>query len=150
MENSKKMMSIGDILQALTIAVLFLVILLLVVFAARSYQYGADSQQQNDSRRALSAYVATAVKNHVEGEIRTEDYEGCPGISIEDGNTGYTHRIYLKDGELLEEYTRVDAPLKPDTATRIGETTRFDITYISDDLIEIQTDQGAAYVNVQR
>ena len=44
MERSRNTKSIGEILSALTIAVLFLVILLLVVFAARSYQHSADSQ----------------------------------------------------------------------------------------------------------
>ena len=64
MEKTRNTKSIGDILSALTIAVLFLVILLLVVFAARSYQHGADSQYENDTQRIVCAYIATAVKDH--------------------------------------------------------------------------------------
>ena len=58
MEQSKSNKSIGEILSALTIAVLFLVILLLVVFAAKSYQHGADSQHENDTQRIVCAYIA--------------------------------------------------------------------------------------------
>ena len=54
MDYGKSNKSIGEILSALTIAVLFLVILLLVVFTARSYQHGADAQYENDTS-ALSA-----------------------------------------------------------------------------------------------
>ncbi len=150
MEKSRdtKSKSIGDILSALTIAVLFIVILLLVVFTARAYQHSADSQYENDTQRVVCAYVATAVKDHEDGAIEPVDFGGCPGISIEDGNTGFAHKIYMKDGVLLEEYSRADTNINPDTATQIGETSQFDISYITDDLLEIKTDKGASYVNV--
>ena len=142
--------SIGEILSALTIAVLFLVILLLVVFTAKSYERGADVQAANDSQRVLCAYVATAVKDHSSGEVTPQEFSGYPGILIEDGNTGFAHKLYMKDGDLLEEYSRTETPVNPDTASKIGETSQFEIAYISDDLLEIKTDQGASYVNVQR
>lgn len=150
MERSGNTKSIGDILSALTIAVLFLVILLLVVFTAKSYQHGSTLQYENESQRVAGAYVATAIKDHTDGEITVEEFSGCPGICIEDGDTGFAHKIYMKDGLLLEEYSLTDAPVDPETATKIGETTQFDITYISDDLLQIKTDKGASYVHVQR
>jgi len=149
MENSKKTKTIGDILQALTIAILFLVILLLVVFAAKSYQSAANGQRQNESLRAVGAYVAASVRGHAGGEVKTEDFAGYPGVSIESGDTGYAHRIYLKDGELLEEYTKADIPANPQTASKIGETSVFAVSYISEDLLEIRTDQGVSYVHVE-
>ena len=93
MEYGKSNKSIGEILSALTIAVLFLVILLLVVFTARSYQHGADAQYENDTQRVVCAYVATAVKNHTGGEVTPQEFEGCPGLCIEDGDTGFAHKI---------------------------------------------------------
>ena len=150
MEYGKSNKSIGEILSALTIAVLFLVILLLVVFTARSYQHGADAQYENDTQRVVCAYVATAVKNHTGGEVTPQEFDGFPGICIEDGDTGFAHKIYLHDGDLLEEYSRTDAPINPDTASKIGETSQFDISYVSDNLLEIKTDKGASYVHVQR
>ncbi len=150
MEQSKSNKSIGEILSALTIAVLFLVILLLVVFAAKSYQHGADSQHENDMQRIVCAYVATAVKDHDGGEVTPMDFDGCPGISIADGDTGFAHKIYLSDGALMEEYSKSDLPVDPKTASKIGETSQFEISYISDNLLEIKTDKGASYVNVRR
>ena len=150
MENTRNTKSIGDILSALTIAVLFLVILLLVVFTARSYQHGVDSQYENDAQRIVCAYVATAVKDHDGGEVTPTDFDGHPGISIADGETGFAHKIYLSDGELMEEYSRSDMPVNPQTASKIGETSLFEIEYISENLLEIKTDKGASYVNVRR
>lgn len=150
MEKTRTTKSIGDILSALTIAVLFLVILLLVVFTARSYQHGVDSQYENDTQRIVCAYVATAVKDHDGGEVTPMDFDGNPGISIADGETGFAHKIYLSDGQLLEEYSRADMPVNPQTASKIGETSLFEIQYISDNLLEIKTDKGASYVNVRR
>jgi hypothetical protein len=150
MERSRNTKSIGEILSALTIAVLFLVILLLVVFAARSYQHSADSQYKNDTQRIVCAYVVTAVKDNDGGEVTPETFDGCPGVSIADGDTGFAHKIYMKDGVLLEEYSLADEAVNPETASEIGETEVFEINYISDDLLEIRTDKGASYVNVQR
>jgi len=150
MERSRKTRSIGDILSALTIAVLFIVILLLACFAAKSYEHSSALQYENDSHRVICAYVATAIKDHTEGEVTPMDMNGNPGVSIEDGDTGYAHKIYLNNGLLLEEYTKADAPVNPEAATKIGETSQFDIRYISEDLLEIKTDKGASYVHVQR
>ena len=148
--DSRNTRSIGDILSALTIAILFLVILLLVVFTASSYQHGASYQSENDNERVLCSYVATSVKNNHGGEVTPMDFNGCPGIQIEDGNTGFAHKIYMQNGDLLEEYSKSDAPANPETASKIGETSTFDISYIDDDLLEIKTDKGASYVYVQR
>ena len=130
MERSKSNKSIGEILTALTIAVLFLVILLLVVFTARSYQHGADAQYENDTQRVVCAYVATAVKNHTDGEVTPEVFDGCPGICIEDGDTGYAHKIYLHGGELLEHFrdpetfrSRDEAGLDADARTVLNANT---------------------------
>ena len=140
---------IGDILSALTIAVLFLVILLLVVFTASSYQHGASYQTQNDTKRVLCSYVATSVKNNHGGEVSLIEEKGHSGICIEDGTTGFAHKIYLQGSDLLEEYSRTDAAIRPDSANKIGETSQFDINYISPDLLEIKTDKGVSYVHVQ-
>ena len=54
----------GDILSTLTIAVLFLVILLLVVFSASSYKQATDIQNGNNNRRALLSYVTSCVREN--------------------------------------------------------------------------------------
>jgi hypothetical protein len=140
---------LGDILSSLTIAVLFLVILLLVVFSARTYLHGSGYQAANDKTRIVRAYVATAAKDNNGGEVSAGNFDGCPGIRIEDGDTGYSHLIYLKDGTMLEEYTRDTASITPDTASRIGETSTFEVNEISPGLLEITTDEGSSYVHIR-
>ena len=51
MEQEKK--SAGDILSTLTIAVFFMVIILLVVFSAAAYRKGTDARDANDNYRAV-------------------------------------------------------------------------------------------------
>jgi hypothetical protein len=109
-----------------------------------------SSNLDKHTQRIVCAYVATAVKDHDGGEVTPMDFDGHPGISIADGDTGFTHKIYLSDGQLMEEYSRSDMPVNPQTASKIGETSLFEIQYISENLLEIKTDKGASYVNVRR
>ena len=59
--------SSAGIIHGLTIAVLFAVILLLVVFSAASYQGVTAARDGNDHRRAVLSYVTTAVHNKGKG-----------------------------------------------------------------------------------
>ncbi len=146
---NNKSRSIGDILSALTIAILFVVILLLVVFTAISYQHGAAYQSENENKRVVCAYIASSVKDNHGGDVTPMTFDGNPGLSIEDGQTGFAHKIYVKDGELLEEYSLTSADVNPDTASKIGETSEFTVRYVRDNLLEIKTDKGASYVHVE-
>ena len=145
-----KSKSLGDIFSALTIAVLFVVILLLVVFNAVSYQHGATYQSENDSTRVVCAYIASSVKDNNGGQVTPMDFDGSPCILIEDGDTGFAQKIYAKDGDLLEEYSMTETNINPQTASKIGETSQFEVSYVRDDLLEIKTDKGASYVHVEK
>ena len=147
MERGNK--GIGDILGTLTVAVLFIVIILLVVFAASSYRHSTVLRDNNDNYRAVLSYAVTAVKDHGSGAVEPRDYAGCPGLSI-DAGSGYEHRLYLKDGKLLEEYAKNDMAADPENAAVIGETDRFEVSYITDSVLEIRTDLGTAYVDTGR
>ena len=150
MQSERPTRSITDILSALTIAVLFLVILLLVVFTASSYHHGAAYQAANDNQRVVCSYVATSIKDNNGGEVTPMIFGGYPGVVIEDGDTGFAHKIYMKDGALLEEFAKADAAIDPNTANKIGETSVFNVRYITDTLLEIETDKGASYVQVMK
>ncbi len=142
--------SFGDILSTLTVAVLFLVILLLVVFSASSYQYGTTSLDGDDNSRAVLSYIVTAVRDNDLGEVTVKDYSGAPGIAIADGTTGYEQRIYLMDGRLLEEYGKAGDGIDPDFAMEIGRLEELEIRQISEHVLEIRTDLGTSYVNTLR
>ena len=147
---NRKGRNIGDLLSTITVAVLFLVIILLVVFAAQSYRHGTDKQQENDNSRAVLAYVASAVKDSVTSDIIPENFEGAYGLTISDTNSEYERKIYIKDGKLLEEYGRKGREISPDDALKIGKLKTFEVRYIDDDLLEIRTDLGTSYVRTKK
>ena len=142
--------SSAGIIHGLTIAVLFAVILLLVVFSAASYQGVTAARDGNDHRRAVLSYVTTAVHNNGKGEVFPREIEGSQGIVIKDGDTGYEQRIYMKDGKLLQEYLRSSDPSDPKHALVIGEVSEFAVDYASDDVLSISTDAGTSYVDTAR
>ena len=141
---------IADIISTLTVAVLFIVILLLVVFSASSYQHATARQNDSDNTRAVLSYIATAVHGNGQGEIKPESFGGDPGLSIADGDTGYEQRIFLHDGKLLQEYGKAGAETDPDHAMVIGEVKEFDVSYVKENVLQIRTDLGTSYVNTVR
>ena len=148
MERGNK--GIGDVLSTLTVAVLFLVILLLVVYSASSYQHGVTYQNDSDNTRAVLSYVVTAVKDNNTADVEPADFDGMPGIRIRNTAIGYEQRIYLSDGRLLEEYVRSDLPVDPSTAMEIGTVQEFEVTYVSDGLLRVRTDVGTSYVKTEK
>ncbi len=143
-------LGLSDIISTLTVAVLFVVILMLVVFSASSYQNATVRQSDHDNARAVLSYVATAVHGNGQGEVKPQDLEGNPGLSIADGDTGYEQRIYLHEGELLQEYGKAGAGIDPEHAMVIGKAREFDVSYVNDDVLQIRTDLGTSYVNTVR
>ena len=148
MERKEK--GVEDLLSTLTIAILFLVIILLVVFSASSYRENTDAQQENDNSRAVLSYVVTAVKDNVTADIALKDFSGARGLSISADDKEYERKIYVKDGKLLEEYGPKGRKISPENAIVIGKLSEFDIGYIEDDLLEIKTDKGTSYVRTKK
>ena len=149
----------GDILSTLTIAVLFLVILLLVVFSASSYKHATDVQNENNNRRALLSYVVSCVRESSGNKVEPKSFDGAPGISIGVKGGKFERRIYMKDGKLLEEYAETGSSIIPEDALVIGETDTFEVNVIDgagagsdktgtskSSLLEIKTDAGSSYV----
>jgi hypothetical protein len=146
----KKNRSTGDFLSTLTIAILFLVIILLVVFSAGSYRNGTEAKSANDNSRAVMSYVTTAVKDDQGARVEIRNDGGTKGIAIIDDEAGYERRIFAKDGKLLEEYVKEGSGVSPDNALVIGEVNSFDAAYIKKDLLRIRTDLGTSYVRIRK
>jgi len=147
MEQEKK--SAGDILSTLTIAVFFMVIILLVVFSAAAYRKGTDARDANDNYRAVLSYVASAVKDNQEAEIEIKKMGDSKGIAIKDNN-GYERRIFAKGGKLLEEFVIEGGSISDDDAFVIGNVKLFEASYIGNDILKIRTDLGTSYVRMKK
>ena len=141
---------LGDVIQAITMAVLFIVILLLVVFTAVSYQRSVEIQDRNDNTRAVLSYVITAVKANKSGQVEIEERSGIPVLVIKDALTGYEQLIFHAGGKVCESYGRTGIQPDPEDALEIGEADRFDLTWMQDDLLKISTDLGNSYVHIQQ
>ena len=140
---------IGDIISAVTVTVLFVVILSLVVFAARGYQHASEVQNINSDTRAVGSYVANCVKDSNTSEVAVESLSGTECLVIRSSD-GYEHRIFMVDGKLMEEYVEAGLPLNPDTALEIGATKTFDAELGNDGLLTVTTDEGVSVVNTKR
>lgn len=140
---------LGDIISAITVMVLFVVILSLVVFSARGYQHASEVQNMNGNTRAVGAYIVNCVKDNNTGEVSVEDISGfhCLVISSSDG---YEHRFYVHDGGLMEEYVEAGIDPDPETALRIGDTDSFEPELGDDGLLTVTTDEGVSIVNTER
>ena len=68
--------SIVDYISVITVTVLFMVILSLVVFAARGYQFAQETQDANGNTRAVLSYVINAVRDNEAADIVVEDRAG--------------------------------------------------------------------------
>ncbi|MBE6042516.1 MAG: hypothetical protein E7220_08380, partial [Clostridiales bacterium] len=90
---------IGDIISTLTVTVLFVVILCLVVFAARGYQHSVEVQDSNGDVRAVVAYVANSVRDNNTGNVTIEDRSGVQCLVIS-SNDGYEQKFYMSNGSL--------------------------------------------------
>lgn len=139
---------IGDIISTLTIAVLFIVILLLVVFSASSYQHAAEMQNRNNQERVLRTYVVSCIKANGMNEVEKKDFDGMPGIAISAAGSDFEQRIYLKDGKLLEEFAEKKLAASPDAALEIGETDKFEVEFLEGGLVHIKTDSGGSYAHL--
>ena len=140
--------SIGDLISVITIAILFLVILLLVVFSAVSYQRAVDIQNGNDNSRALLSYVVTAVRNGGTGRAALEERGGIPVLVLLDEDTGYEQQIFHTGGKVYEAYGKAGTQPDPEDALLIAETERFEMSWLREDLLEIRTDAGGSCVHI--
>lgn len=140
---------IGDVIPMITMAILFVVILMLVVFSAVSYQRAVEIQDGNGNTRALLSYVITAVKANSANPVDTEERDGMPMLVIQETGTGYEQLIFHTGGKVYETYGETGMKPDPDDALMIGETELFEMNWLEEDLLEIRTDAGNSYVRVR-
>ena len=145
---TQRFKTLRDLITALTITVLFAVILCLVVFSARGYQHAAQLQDASGNTRAVLSYIVSSVRDSDANEISVEDREGteCLVISCD----GYEQKFYLHDGSLFEEYTEPGAGTNPDTALEIGRTDTLEMKISDEGILTIRTDCGSSEVNTER
>lgn len=116
---------------------------LLVVFGARTYRDIAAGQLQNNRARILLSYFTACAKaNDMAGAVSVVQGENGPVLVIEDGGSGYAHRIYRLEGNLVEDFGLMESELDPEYAQIIGETEIFMVEELADGTYTVTTDAG--------
>ena len=129
-----------------TIALFIVGFLMLVIFGAHIYQETVAGQQKNMDTRAQLSYFATILRdNDTAGAVSVEGTAGAPVLTVRDGDSGYAFRIYLYEGQLVEEFSETDAPLDPESGQVIGKTNTFAVEKDGAGL-RIATDAGSVTV----
>ena len=131
------------------IAALFLVgFLLLVVFGARTYRGTVESRSRNGEIRAQLSYFSAIVKaGDRSGAVYVRESAYGPSLVVEEPS-GYALRVYCKDGQLLEDYAKADADLRPEGAQVIGRTERFEVE-LEGGLLTVSTDEGQVLLHLR-
>ena len=141
--------AISDIITAVTVAVMFAVILLLVVFAAGSYRRSAAMSERSADTRAVLSYMVSCVRDSGGSDIYIAGRSGTECLVI-DSKDGFEHRFYEYEGLLAEEYVASGAGPDPDNAVMIGECGSLGFSMDSSGLLMIKTDKGVSYVDTGR
>ena len=142
-----KLKNAGEMLRGITVAVLFLVILLLVVFSARAYQHSVDVQSSDDNLRAVLSYVITASNADRADAVSVKTKDGMTYLSIIDESAGTEQCIFFSDGKIMEYNGMEGSSIFVKDASEIGKTSRFEMEQIKDGLIRITTDLGDTYIH---
>ena len=131
-------------------ALFFAGFFLLVLFGAQIYRSTVHSQDANYQTRSLLSYLSTCVKaNDTAGSVTVREGEYGQMLVVADGDTGYALRIYPYDGELVEDFAAVDAPLNPAEAQAIGKTRVFEVEVVDDGLLAVTTDAGRVLLGLR-
>ena len=141
---------VNDLLTVIIALVLFVVILILVVFAAVSYQTAVGLSDAAGEKRAVISYVATAVKSDQADSVTIEKLGDVTAVVIQDEDAGYEQRIYhAADGRVLNDYGEIGSGLDPDNALTIGTVDMFEVSFVADDLLEVETEIGCSCISIR-
>ena len=130
----------------LLFSVFVLVDLLALVVGASSYGSLTRMQATNDARIMTLGPITSVVRAN-DGAGAVSAGEGPEGKSLvltsSDAEGTYEIRIYLYEGNIVEEYALADAPYAPQKATVLAQSSTFDFSY-EGGILTVVTESGTA------
>ncbi len=123
-------------------------VLILAVFGAQVYRALTETQSRNNAVRASLSYVAACLL--AADEDRAVSVKPGPqgdALILADAgqDTGYETRIYVYDGQLMEEYAEKQSDFDPASAQAVARTDTFTVM-VDGPLVSVTTDQGTVRV----
>ncbi|WP_434309841.1 DUF4860 domain-containing protein [Hominifimenecus sp. rT4P-3] len=126
--------------------------LLLVLLGARTYGRTVESQRENDNQRAILSYLSTSIRNHDhENAVAIEQGpEGDMLVMTDEANEkSYVTRIYLSEGELIEEFSRAEADFGQGEKQSIGRCRILEMEWVGDRSLQLRLDEGSVLVSLR-
>ena len=122
--------------------------LLIVIFGANIYKDTVESQNDNNNTRAILSSISSLSRSQSPGDIEVADDDTYGQILlVDEEGTDYAQKIYIYDGNLVQELARRDAGVNPDDAQVIGETSKFEIDKKGDEMLIVSTDAGEVMIH---
>lgn len=133
---------------AILLLVFFAALLMALISGVQVYRSITETQARNSDRREGLDLVLNIVRaNDSKGAIAEgEGPEGNSLVVVESLETGtYETRIYLYEGNIVEEYSLASSPYTPEKASVVCPSSEFEFSY-SHGLLAIKTSQGTGEV----
>lgn len=131
---------------------MFVVVLLMALFMnVSSFKAVYESRQDTNYERGTLALITSTVRaNDRQGGVaQGEGPEGKSLVLVEHGDDrDYETRIYLYQGNIVEEYSVSTDSYTPDKASVMAASSTFDFSY-EGTLLTIETDQGSAQIKLR-
>ena len=122
--------------------------LLIVIFGANIYKDTVESQNDNNNTRAILSSISSLSRSQSPGDIEVADDDTYGQILlVDEEGTDYAQKIYVYDGNLVQELSKRDADINPDAAQVIGETSKFEIDKKGDEMLIVSTDAGEVMIH---
>jgi len=132
----------------LLFAVFVVVLLLALMTGARSYGSLVQMQATNDEHIMTVGPIVSAVR----ANDLADSLSVGPGpegdalvLSQSDLEGTYETRLYLYQGQIMQEYALATTPYNPQKATPLAESSTFEFDYVGG-LLVINTDEGEIHV----
>lgn len=133
----------------LLFSVFVVVDLLALVSGTSSYGSLTKMQAKNDASIMTLGPIVSAVRaNDTENGVRksSDAPEGEALVLVESDSEGtYETRIYLYEGNIMQEYALAGSPYTPSKATVLAQSSTFSFTY-DDGLLTVATDAGTTQI----
>ena len=133
-------------------ACVFVSLLALMGIGSHVYRSLVENQNISENRRATLTYLQQKVRaaDRSDAVLLRDGPEGTMLVLQEqvDGSS-YETRIYLYQGNLVEEYRRADESCQEDEAAVIAQTDTFEVSFVQPGLLAFETQYGKGYVAVR-
>ncbi len=126
--------------------------LLLVLFGAGIYQKTVASREENEASRAVLSYLSMTLRNHDHQRAAVVE-PGPEGdmlvLTDQVGDSAYVTRIYLLDGELVEEFSRAGTEPGQGELQKIGACKTFSIEQLGDRNLRFHLEDGSVLMHLR-